>query len=74
MKPNLHLKYERERRGWSQARVADEIGTTEKNVGRWERGVSYPYPFFREKLCLLFGKNAQELGFVKDILPQNDSQ
>ncbi len=76
MKPNLHLKYERERRGWSQARVADEIGTTEKNVGRWERGVSYPYPFFREKLCTLFGKSAQELGFVKDIpeLSQNDFQ
>ena len=76
MKPNLHLKYERERRGWSQARVADEIGTTEKNVGRWERGVSYPYPFFREKLCTLFGKSAQELGFVKDIpeLLQNDLQ
>ena len=74
MKPNLHLKYERERRGWSQARVADEIGTTEKNVGRWERGVSYPYPFFREKLCTLFGKSAQELGFVKDIpgLSTND--
>ena len=74
MKPNLHLKYERERRGWSQARVADEIGTTEKNVGRWERGVSYPYPFFREKLCTLFGKSAQELGFVKDVpgLSTND--
>ncbi len=72
MKPNLHLKYEREQRGWSQARVADEIGTTEKNVGRWERGVSYPYPFFREKLCTLFGKSAQELGLVKDTSEVQD--
>ncbi len=74
MKPNLQLKYERERRGWSQARIADEIGTTEKNVGRWERGVSYPYPFFREKLCTLFGKSAQELGFVKDTESKDDGQ
>ncbi|GHO70101.1 hypothetical protein KSC_089930 [Ktedonobacter sp. SOSP1-52] len=26
MKPNLHLKKERELRGWSQAKVASEIG------------------------------------------------
>lgn len=66
MKPNLQLKHERESRGWSQARVAEEIGTTEKNVGRWERGVSFPFPYYREKLCILFGKSAQGLGLVKD--------
>lgn len=66
MKPNLHLKHERELRGWSQAKVAEEIGSSEKNVSRWERGVSSPYPYYREKLCLLFGKSAQELGFVED--------
>jgi transcriptional regulator with XRE-family HTH domain/tetratricopeptide (TPR) repeat protein len=70
MKPNTHLKRERERRGWSQAKVADEIGTTEKNVSRWERGVSFPYPYYREKLCTLFGKSAGELGFVKDDEPE----
>ncbi len=58
MKPNTQLKYEREIRGWSQAKVAEEIGSSDRNVSRWERGVSSPYPHFREKLCALFGKSA----------------
>ncbi len=66
MKPNLRLKRERELRGWSQAKVAEEIGSSEKNVSRWERGVSSPQPYYREKLCLLFGKSARDLGFVDD--------
>ena len=65
MKPNTQLKYEREIRGWSQAKVAEEIGSSDRNVSRWERGVSSPYPHFREKLCALFGKSAHELGFVE---------
>ncbi|HEY0757453.1 MAG TPA: tetratricopeptide repeat protein [Ktedonobacteraceae bacterium] len=65
MKPNHVLKHERELRGWSQARVAEEIGTTALNIGRWERGSSLPYPHFREKLCQLFGKDARVLGLVE---------
>src|SRR5436190_1149210 len=66
MKPNQRLKRERELRGWSQAKVASEVGTDPATVSRWERGLSFPYPYFREKLCLLFGKNAEELGLVRD--------
>jgi transcriptional regulator with XRE-family HTH domain len=66
MKPNQRLRHERELRGWSQARVAQEIGTLERNVSRWERGVSSPYPHYREKLCALFSKSASELGFIED--------
>lgn len=65
MKPNNVLKHERELRGWSQARVAEEVGTSALNVGRWERGSSLPYPHFREKLCQLFGKDARELGLLE---------
>jgi hypothetical protein len=35
-------------------------------VGRWERGEVLPSPYFRERLCPLFGKTAEELGFVED--------
>lgn len=28
----------REARGWSQARLARELGLPERTVGRWERG------------------------------------
>ena len=66
MKPNQHLKHERELRGWSQAKVAMEIGTDPATIGRWERGLSFPYPYFREKLCVLFGKSTYELGLVRE--------
>lgn len=64
MKPNDSLKHEREIRGWSQARLAEEIGTTTTNIGRWERGISMPSPYFREKLCAIFGKEVQALGLL----------
>ncbi len=59
------LKYERELRGWSQAKVAEEIGTGNINVSRWERGTTFPSPYFREKLCELFEKSPAELGLVE---------
>jgi uncharacterized membrane protein/transcriptional regulator with XRE-family HTH domain len=58
------LKYERMQRGWSQARVAELVGTDAGNVSRWERGRSSPSPYFRERLCQLYEKNAQELGLM----------
>ena len=73
MQPNPRLKREREQRGWSQARVAEQIGTDAINVSRWERGFSSPTPFYREKLCLLFGKTAQELGFLLEETPKQPS-
>lgn len=40
--PNRKLRRERERRAWSQQNLADKVGTTPLNVGRWERGVTIP--------------------------------
>jgi transcriptional regulator with XRE-family HTH domain len=61
---NEVLRRERELRGWSQAELAEEVGTDQKVVSRWERGISHPSPYFRKKLIELLGKNAAELGFV----------
>jgi transcriptional regulator with XRE-family HTH domain len=60
------LKAERELRGWSQSKIAELLGTTAKTVGRWERGEAVPYPHYREQLCTLFGKNAQQLGWLQE--------
>jgi tetratricopeptide (TPR) repeat protein/transcriptional regulator with XRE-family HTH domain len=68
MKPHP-LKVEREMRGWSQARVAKALGTTTRTVSRWELGLATPYPYYREQLCILFSKTAQELG-----LPANTDE
>jgi transcriptional regulator with XRE-family HTH domain len=58
------LRQERELRGWSQSRAAQELGTTPNTVSAWERDLSLPSAYFREKLCNLFGKNAWELGLL----------
>jgi transcriptional regulator with XRE-family HTH domain len=71
MTPNRRLKQARELRGWSQAKVAEQIGTDATTVSRWERGLFSPTPYFRERLCALFDKNAEELGLLETgQLPQ----
>jgi transcriptional regulator with XRE-family HTH domain len=59
--PRQRLVAERMHHRWTQLEVADQLGTTPGNVSRWERGITVPGPYFRRKLCELFGKSAQEL-------------
>ena len=61
------LKQERELHLWSQEQVAEMIGTTAPSVSRWEHGHTYPGLHFRQKLCELFDKSAEELGFLQDV-------
>jgi len=61
-----NLKRERQLRGWSQADVADRIGSDPRTVGRWERGLTFPSPYFQQRLIDLFGKDAQALGFIAE--------
>lgn len=72
--PNYKLKKEREIRSWSQLELADHLGTTARNVSRWERGITLPGPHFRRELCELFGKKLTELGFLEvsaaEVLPE----
>ena len=67
--PNERLRQERELRGWSQRKLAQELDTNIDRISRWECGDSVPSPYYREKLCTLFGKDAKELGFVRRISP-----
>ncbi len=64
--PNQRLKAERERRGWSQKYVAEQIGADHYYLSRWEHGTVAPSPYYRRKLCLLFGKDASELGLLRE--------
>lgn len=63
---HVQLRYERERRGWSQADVASKVGSDSKTVGRWEKGKTLPRPYHRQVLCELFGKNAEEFGLIPE--------
>lgn len=69
-RPNTLLKTERELRGWSQKYVAQQLGADHYYLSRWERGTAVPSPYYRQKLCTLFGKNAQELGLVPQSAPR----
>src|SRR6266480_344118 len=65
--PRWRLAEARTKRKWSQQEVADLIGTTYVNFSRWERGITRPNPYFRRKLCALFGKSEQELDISSDV-------
>ncbi|MDQ2714896.1 MAG: tetratricopeptide repeat protein [Chloroflexota bacterium] len=68
--PNKLLQQERERKNWTQLRLATEIGTTPFNVSRWERGLTFPGPHFRDKLCVLFRKRPEELGLLRSTIDE----
>ncbi len=55
------LRYERISRSLSQEEMAEKIGSTATNISRWELGYTSPTPYFRRRLCELFGKRPQEL-------------
>lgn len=62
------LKIARGLRGWSQSRVADQVGVSVRTIIRWEQGLSLPYPYYRERLCTLFGMDARSLGLLPNYV------
>jgi tetratricopeptide (TPR) repeat protein/transcriptional regulator with XRE-family HTH domain len=62
----IRLRHERETRLWSQREVAEKLGTTAPNISRWERGITFPGPYFCQKLCELYQKSPQALGFLPE--------
>src|SRR5579859_4905257 len=66
--PNLKLRLERKRRGWGQKTVAVALNVSTAMVSKWECGEREPSPFYQEKLCSLFKKTAEELGFTDTFI------
>lgn len=63
----LQLRHEL---GWSQSRLAEELGTDQTTVSRWERGLMQPRVSVRSALEILATKGglltfSQVAGFVK---------
>ncbi|GCE29219.1 tetratricopeptide repeat protein [Dictyobacter alpinus] len=73
-KVRIPLIEARQQRQWSQQEVADRLGTTQNNVSRWERGITTPNPYFRAKICTLFGKSAQQLGLLEEKTPSTTNE
>src|SRR2546423_7194248 len=60
--PNERLRRARYLKEWTESDLAAALDTDFETVSRWERGIALPSHFYREKLCDLFGKTAEELG------------
>jgi transcriptional regulator with XRE-family HTH domain len=69
--PNKLLKAEREKRFWTQADLAEKVGSDAKSVGRWENGKTFPSLYYRQKLCKVFDKTPQELGLSQEAVNPN---
>ncbi|GAC1394417.1 MAG: hypothetical protein NVS4B11_18020 [Ktedonobacteraceae bacterium] len=69
--PNWLLRHAREGRGWSQSYVAKRVDTNAFTVSRWEKGITFPNPEHRLRLCELFEKSAAELGLIP---PSSENQ
>jgi predicted outer membrane repeat protein len=63
--PNERLRQARSRQGWSQACLAQKVGTSFEMVSRWERGINKPSSYFRARLCAALDTTAEELGLVQ---------
>lgn len=55
------MKELRERRGLTQAQIADRLNVDKSSVSKWESGDSTPLRKYRRKLCELLGCTEAEL-------------
>src|SRR6266567_4917102 len=65
--PNERLRHARLLKGWSQAELAEQVGTSFEMVSRWERGVTVPSPHYRKRLYAVLSKTAEQLGLVRGL-------
>src|SRR5436305_8442236 len=61
---DMALREARKSCGLTQAQVAAELEVDTKTVSRWENGECTPQPYAQRKLCSLYGKSPEELGFT----------
>ncbi|MPZ86659.1 MAG: helix-turn-helix domain-containing protein [Nitriliruptorales bacterium] len=74
---NSRLRAERQRKGWSQERLAQELHfhcgrmVSPSTISRWENGGEVPKPLYRELLCEIFDLDAYELGLVRPLVAED---
>ncbi len=49
--------------------AAEQIGVNLHTYARWEYGTQVPYPINLDRLCIVYGKSAEELGFAFLVVP-----
>jgi transcriptional regulator with XRE-family HTH domain len=67
-----HLAERRRSLGYSQERLAGEVGVDRTTVGRWERGETGPQPLIRERLRTVLKVSAEELDTLIPVGPEDE--
>ena len=67
--PKKTIRQLRRERGWTQAELAQRLGTTDAVVSSWERGEYLPRPATRWRLADLFGVEVSEITFGEGEQP-----
>jgi transcriptional regulator with XRE-family HTH domain len=52
---------------WTLCQASDKIGCAANTLSRWELGTLDPSPYYRQRLCLIYEKSADELGLEEAI-------
>jgi transcriptional regulator with XRE-family HTH domain len=65
--PNERLRRARHLKGWTQSQLAEILDTDFETVSRWERGISVPSAYFRERLYRVLDQTPEELGLIADL-------
>ena len=66
------IRYKRDRKNWSQARLAHELDKYDvkvslSSINRWENDKVIPGPYYRERLCQIFHIDTEKLfGLIKE--------
>ncbi|HTK11173.1 MAG TPA: tetratricopeptide repeat protein [Ktedonobacteraceae bacterium] len=61
--PNDRLRAARRNKHLSREKLGEALGTSAFTVGRWERGETAPDVYMTARLCELFKKRPEDLGF-----------
>ncbi len=60
----MTLKALRVNAGFSQKEVAEKLGKSNKTIGKWENGVSFPKPKDIDALCELYNVEYDDINFL----------
>lgn len=62
--PKMTLKAARVNAGFTQKEAAELLAISNKTLGNWEKGVSFPKADKVEKLCSLYGVSYDNIIFL----------
>ena len=64
MPVKISLRAARINAGYSQKEAADKLGVSNKTLGNWENGITFPSADKIQALCELYGLSYDNLNFL----------